>query len=53
MYREAKQAVDEGKDPEIGDIYICLVCGYTVEGDLPDKCPICNAKREKFQSFPA
>jgi len=52
MYREAKRAVDEGTDPEIGDIHICLVCGYTIEGDLPDRCPICNAKRNRFQSFP-
>jgi len=53
MYREAKRVVDEGKDPEIDDIHICLVYGYTIEGDLPEKCPICNAKRDRFQSSPA
>lgn len=51
MYQEAKQAVDKGRDPKIDDIHICLVCGYTIEGDLPEKCPICNAKKEKFESF--
>lgn len=53
LYQEAKRAVGEGTDPEIADIHVCLVCGYTVEGDLPEKCPICNAKRERFQSFAA
>ena len=30
--------------------YVCLICGYTHEGDAaPDKCPICNAPASKFQ----
>ena len=30
--------------------FVCLVCGYTHEGDAaPDKCPICNAPESKFQ----
>jgi len=29
--------------------YICTVCGYVHEGDsAPDKCPQCNAPKEKF-----
>lgn len=28
--------------------HVCDVCGYVVEGDAPDECPICGAKREKF-----
>jgi rubrerythrin len=51
MYTQAKRAVDSGKDIELGPIRICGVCGYTVEGDAPDFCPICGAKKEKFQSF--
>ena len=53
MCREAKQAMDEGIDLKIGDIHVCLLCGYTIEGDLPDNCPICNAKRERFESLPS
>jgi rubrerythrin len=30
---------------------ICTVCGYTLEGDAPDKCPICGSKKEKFRTF--
>ncbi|MGB9736219.1 MAG: rubrerythrin family protein [bacterium] len=51
MYKKAKQVVDQGKDIEIGDIYICDVCGYTVEGKAPDVCPVCGAKIERFKKF--
>jgi len=30
--------------------YICTICGYVHEGDsAPEKCPQCNAPKEKFQ----
>ncbi len=30
--------------------YVCLVCGYTYEGDeAPAECPICHAPASKFQ----
>lgn len=51
LYQKAKQAVDSGKDVEIRDIYICQVCGHTVEGSAPDRCPICGATRDKFKKF--
>ena len=51
MYQKAKQALDSGKDVEIGNIYICQVCGYTTEGNAPDRCPICGAPSEKFNKF--
>lgn len=51
MYGKAKEAVDAGKDVELGPVHICEVCGYTVEGDCPDVCPICNVKRDRFESF--
>ncbi len=51
MYQRAKQTVDRGKDVELSPVYICEVCGYTVEGEAPDKCPICGATKEKFRKF--
>lgn len=50
MYQKAKQSVSEGKDLKIRNVYVCEVCGYTTES-LPDKCPICNANKEKFRKF--
>ena len=29
--------------------YVCSVCGYVSDGDLPDQCPICGAPKEKFR----
>lgn len=51
MYQKAKQAVEKGKDVELGPIYICDVCGYTVEGEAPSRCPVCGASKEKFRKF--
>lgn len=51
LYRRAKEAVDQGKDAEIGPIYICQKCGWTVEGEPPDTCPLCGAPKERFIGF--
>ncbi len=51
LFSEAKQTVDRGEDPSLRLIQICGVCGYTVEGDAPDRCPICKAKKDKFKEF--
>ncbi len=51
MYTQAKLSAEQGKDIQIKDLYICDLCGYTVEGDSPDVCPICGAKRDRFIKF--
>lgn len=30
------------------DWYVCSVCGYTVAGGAPDKCPVCQAQAKAF-----
>ena len=30
------------------DYYVCDVCGNTVEGEAPEKCPICAAPKSAF-----
>jgi rubrerythrin len=52
LFQKAKKAVDSGKnDVELGPVQVCSVCGWTHEGDIPEKCPICGATREKFRTF--
>lgn len=51
MYQKAKQAIDSGSDVKLGDIFICSVCGYTVEGGAPERCPVCGAVMAKFRKF--
>jgi rubrerythrin len=49
LYSEALEAVEKGEDISETDIYVCQVCGNTVYGEPPEKCPICGQAREKFK----
>ena len=51
LYQKAKEAVEKGQDLGSEPIQVCQVCGFTVEGDAPDVCPVCNSPKEKFTSF--
>ncbi|WP_022666012.1 rubrerythrin family protein [Desulfospira joergensenii] len=48
LYSKALEAVKGGKDLEGTSIYVCPVCGNTVEGEAPDTCPVCNVPGDKF-----
>jgi len=51
LYKKAKEAVDQGQDMAIEAIHVCQVCGFTVEGEAPDVCPVCGSPKEKFKEF--
>jgi len=51
LYTSALEAVESGKDLEKQDVYICPVCGYTHEGEPPEKCPVCGAVKKVFQEI--
>jgi len=51
LYKKTKEEVQKGKDIEIAEVYICPVCGYTHIGEPPERCPVCNAPRDKFKKF--
>jgi rubrerythrin len=51
LYARAKHAVDAGQDVTMGKVYVCGVCGWTGEGDAPDKCPLCGAPAARFVTF--
>jgi len=48
LYQKALDALKNKKELEKVDYYVCGVCGNTVEGSPPEKCPICGSPREKF-----
>ena len=48
FFEKAVNTLKDGDDLELGDVYICSVCGYTVEGEPPEKCPTCNLPKDKF-----
>ena len=46
-FKAALKAVKEGAEMKEEPYYVCQVCGYTVAGEAPDKCPVCGAKSFK------
>jgi rubrerythrin len=46
LYKKALAAM--GSNPDV-DYYVCQVCGNTVEGEAPDECPVCGAKKQAFK----
>ena len=51
LYEIALIVVESGKDLKQNEIHICPVCGYTHEGVLPDKCPVCGALKKVFKKI--
>jgi len=51
LYKKAKGAVDGGQDVDLGPIHVCQVCGFTMEGDAPDICPVCGTPKDRFTQF--
>ncbi len=48
FYERALNALKGGEDLELKDLYVCSVCGFTVEAEPPEKCPTCGEGKEKF-----
>ena len=48
-YEAAIKAVDAGQQLKDEPYFICPVCGNTVAGEAPDKCPICGTPGSKFK----
>jgi rubrerythrin len=51
LYGAAKETAEAEQDIEQHDIWVCSSCGFTMEGEAPDVCPVCGAKHEKFRQF--
>ena len=58
MADEVRGVGGEKPDPEdrvdetVPINWACTVCGYRVEGALPEKCPECGADQEDFDNVP-
>ncbi len=48
LYAKAIEALKGMEGLVETDYYVCSVCGNTVEGKPPEKCPICGAPKSKF-----
>jgi len=48
LFGKATEVLKSGKELPSIDYYVCGVCGNTVEGESPEKCPVCGAPKAKF-----
>ena len=46
LYKKALEELGKNVSTEY---YVCSVCGYTAEGEAPDDCPVCRAKKRAFR----
>lgn len=51
LFERAKQAEESGTDVSLDTIHVCEECGWTVDGEAPDNCPLCGAKKERFKAY--
>ena len=42
--RDCEQAIE-------ADYYVCKACGFAVENELPEKCPVCGSRKETFKKI--
>ncbi len=47
LYQKLLDGLSQPKGEEY-PYWVCPVCGYTVEKEHPERCPICNAKGDRF-----
>ena len=50
-YQSALAAVKAGGDADVAAATVCPICGHTVIGGAPDRCPICGANGSTFKHF--
>ena len=49
LFGAALSMLEKGQAIDEKPIYVCQVCGNTVEGEAPEKCPVCGAPRKMFK----
>jgi rubrerythrin len=44
-----KGAIDQMIRETETPYHVCEICGFVIEGDAPDNCPVCGAPKDKFK----
>ena len=48
LYSQALEFAKKGNDLPEERIHVCAVCGHTVMGEAPDRCPVCNMPKTQY-----
>lgn len=46
LYNKMVESLDNVEGP---DYYVCGTCGWTSEGEAPERCPVCGRPKEQFK----
>lgn len=46
LYTKARLTLDACEDV---DYFLCTVCGHIAEGEAPESCPLCGAKKQFYR----
>jgi rubrerythrin len=49
LYQTALSMLEKGQALPEKPMYVCQHCGNTVEGEPPDKCPVCGRPKSMFK----
>ena len=48
LYKKALEAVRNGQDIAVTEVWLCPFCGHIELGNPPENCPICGAKASQY-----
>lgn len=49
LYHQALKDLEAAKKSPIKPYYVCQHCGNTVEGEAPERCPVCGVTKNMFK----
>lgn len=49
LYASALSMLEKGQPIKEQPFYVCQYCGNTVEGEIPEKCPVCAMPKKMFK----
>ena len=51
LFETALNMIETGQAMDEKSFYVCQVCGNTVEGEAPERCPVCGAPKKMFKAI--
>ena len=49
LYQKALETLKSGQQMKDEPYFVCQICGHTVGGEAPERCPVCSAPGSKFK----